>query len=116
MTFSIFLYFLHLLHLLNLLNLLTLLRLLRLLNLDTDDTVDIVYTVDTLDNVKSVNSVDNVSSGAQATCGAKADFAKTSAAKSPAWNSSADSADSPETVSGAAVQTHPNTRRSIKMT
>ena len=85
--------------------------------MDTVDTADIVHTGDTPGNVKSVNSVDNVSSGAQATCGAtcgaKADFAKTSAAKSPAWNSSADSPDSPdpadpaETVSGAAVQTHP---------
>ena len=62
------------------------------------DIVDIVDTVDTVDNVKSVNSVDNVSSvnsvhsvhfGATcgAKCGVKADFAKTSAAKSPAWNS-----------------------------
>ena len=88
---------------------------------DTVHTVDIVHTVHTLDIVHSVHSVHNVHFGATcgAKCGVKADFAKTSAAKSPAWNSSADSPDSAdpaETVSGAAVQTHPNTRRSLKMT
>ena len=80
--------------------------------------LDIVKSVNSVDNVSSVNSVHSVHFGAtcDAKCGARADFAKTSAAKSPAWNSSADSADSAETVTGAAVQTHPNTRGSLKMT